>query len=350
MNPRLISGALLTAAVALFAPSSARAQVGPIPLPYPGWIPADRVDETIVVAPAYDPVQQAWRYEYVLTNGILAEQDIWDFMIRQDAWTTSASAPAGWDVNRPSQSTFDPAGPGMEATEYRATLPSDFTGRFWPPSAYQLPPGETLSGFAQESPYPPGYARTYTQGYSGSPWEPDPLEDPEAYEAMNPTPHDTTNSQRAWTLGPAIYREVVTGGNRRPATDGFLGFMNLSEKSSILTDPAPIALKFSLNGETVMRETLQVTLNGVDVTADFHPGPADGADLVGVFRLGSSPLQEGKNVLLTSVEGIIPSNGHVGTDSDRIVFLVDPSLATSGFGSTNALLNLPLPEPGLILN
>lgn len=350
MNLRLIFASLLVAAFALLVPPPVRAQVGQIEQPYPGWIPSDRVDEAIVVTTTYDPALQRWRYEYVLSNGILAEQDIWKFKLRQDAWTTSASAPNGWDVNRRSQDTFDPNGPGIRATTYRAKLPSEFTGRFWPPSAYQLPPGQSLTGFVQESPYPPGYARTYTQGYSGSPWEPDPLEDREAYEAMKPTPHDTTDSQRAWTLGPTIYREVVTGGNRRPATDGFLGFMNLSEKSSVLTDPAPIALKFSLSGETVFQETLEIKLNGVDVTAEFHPGPSDGADLVGVFFIGSSPLQEGKNVLLTSVQGIVPSNGHTGTDSDRIVFRVDPALAESGFGFTNALLNLPFPEPGLVLN
>ena len=103
--------------------------------------------------------------------------------------------------------------------------------------------------------------------------------------------------------------------------------MNLSEKSSVLTDPAPIALKFALNGETVFTNTLSVKQNGVDVTDQFHPGPSDGADLVGVFFLGSSPLLDGKNVLLTSVEGLVPGTGRTGTDSDRIVFLVDPALA-----------------------
>lgn len=149
-------------------------------------------------------------------------------------------------------------------------------------------------------------------------------------------------------MGPTLYSEVMTGRNRRPATDGFLGFMNLSEKSSILTDPAPIALKFSLNGETVFHETLSIKLNGVDVTQSFHPCATVGADLVGVFFIGSSPLQEGKDVLLTSVDGVVPSNGNTAKDTDRIVFFVDPSLLQSGAaGGSNALNNLPWPEPGV---
>jgi hypothetical protein len=194
-----------------------------------------------------------------------------------------------------------------------------------------------------ESEYPPGYARVYVQGYAGF------LEAADLGDMDYTVPHDTTDAQRRWTLAPTRYTVVITGGNRRPATDGFLGFMNLSEKSSILTDPAPIALEFSLNGEDVDRQTLQVELNGVDVTDQFHPGASDGADLVGVFFLDSSPLQEGKNVLLTRVDGMIPGTTRTGTDSDRIVFLVDSALADSGFGSTFALENLPYGEPGVVL-
>jgi hypothetical protein len=120
--------------------------------------------------------------------------------------------------------------------------------------------------------------------------------------------------------------------------------MNLSVNNSVLISPAPIALKFSLNGETVFRETLRVELNGVDVTAAFKPGPPDGADLVGVFQIGSSPLKSGKNILLTSVEGILLGSTQRATDADRITFYIDQARAQGGRGS-NALNNSPDPEP-----
>ncbi len=120
--------------------------------------------------------------------------------------------------------------------------------------------------------------------------------------------------------------------------------MNLAEKGSVLIDPAPIAFKFALSGETVFPETLEVKLNGVDVTASFLPGPADGADLVGVFRIGSSPLQDGKNVLLTSVDGLVPGTSRTAKDTDRITFNVIADW--DGSLTSNALGNLPWPEPG----
>jgi len=341
-NQRPVKAAVLLCAVLCAAPQIS-AQVGGIPPPYEGWVPQDRVAPTFVVTEQYDPITATWRYGYAIANGLSAEQDIWAFCVRVDAWSTNTDGPQGWTAIAPSEATFRPFGPGMRNVLFMADLPTEFEGPYWSPSDYQIPPGGSLAGFADESPYPPGYARTYAQGYAPVPFP--PLDDDEAYYAMNPIPHDTTNSQRGWTLGPTVYREVVTGGNRRPATDGFLGFMNLAEKGSVLIDPAPIALEFSLNRETVDQETLEVKLNGVAVTAAFLPGPADGADLVGVFRIGSSPLQAGKNVLLTSVEGLVPGTTHTAKDTDRIVFNVIADW--DGSLTSNGLHNLPRPEPGL---
>ncbi|MGH7565168.1 MAG: hypothetical protein ACREK5_12210 [Gemmatimonadota bacterium] len=210
-------------------------------------------------------------------------------------------------------------------TDFLASLPDEpLTHNYWSPSPNQIPPGQTLTGFFIESPYPPGYSRTYVQGYAQVPFPPDPSVDPDAYYAMNPIPHDTTNSQRGWTLGPTIYTEVLTPGDDGLTTDNFLGWMNISDFATILIDPAPIALKFSVVGETVFPETFQAVLNGVDVTEAFLPGPPDGADRVAVFRLGSSPLIEGLNVIQTSIEGIEGITGVRGPDIDVMRFRVDP--------------------------
>ncbi len=79
----------------------------------------------------------------------------------------------------------------------------------------------------------------------------------------------------------------------------------------------------------MIRASFRALLNGVDVTSSFHPGPADGADLVAVFTLGqNSPLVSGSNTLKTVVSGLpstisataIPSV----VDSDTIIFSVTP--------------------------
>jgi len=336
---------VLSLSVFAFPPNSAHAQVGDTSdVNYPGWIAADGTSPVITISFAYDDGSGLWIYEYSFHNGATADQPIEAVDLRffaPDLPGAMASAPTGWVAPQ-----YPPPGVAIPGVSFMTFVdaPAGVT-RLASPD--QIPAGSTADGFRLENQYPPGYARAYVKGYVPLPAV---SESDFAEEAMI-VPHDTTNSQRRWTLGPTQYQEVVTGGNRRPATDGFLGFMNLSEKSSILTDPAPIALKFSLDGETVFTETLEVKLNGTDVTDAFHPGPGDGADLVGVFAIGSSPLQEGKNVLLTSVDGIVPSNGNTGKDADRIVFLVDPSLAVSGTaGSTNSLLNLPFPEPGVDLD
>lgn len=75
-------------------------------------------------------------------------------------------------------------------------------------------------------------------------------------------------------------------------------------------------------------------------TAAFLPVPADSADLVGVFELISSPLREGKNVLLTNVQGVTAS-GQRAKDTDRITFTVEPDRLEP----SNSLENNPDPEP-----
>lgn len=328
---------MLIAVGALGFPAAAGAQVGDVSdVNYPGWIAADGTQPTLEGAVTHDGTM--WSYLYDVGNGATASQDIDKIKLKLSAPDATISAPAGWFTGlHPSPTAAIPGAYFLA----RVDLP---TGPTRQPSPAQIGAGSVVSGFTIVSDFPPGYARVYVRGFVPLPT----ISEEDLPEESLVVPHDTTNSQRRWTLGPTLYTEVVTGGNRRPATDGFLGFMNLSEKSSVLTDPAPIALKFSLSGETVFHETLSVKLNGVDVTQSFHPGATTGADLVGAFSIGSSPLEAGKNVLLTSVDGVVPSNGNTGTDSDRIVFFVDPSLAQSGAaGGTNALNNLPWPEPGV---
>lgn len=310
-------------------------QVGDVSgVTYPGWIPSDRVVPVITTTAVYDAAASVWRYTYVLGNGGSAQQAILGYLMRFNApGTATLTVPDGWDAFRSLPGT------GIAGADFGAILPDILGTSPNGPAPAQIPPGQSLAGFGIVNAYPPGYARTFTKGFAPVPYLPDDWD-----ESTGGVPADTMNALRGFTLGPTRYLSVQTGGNRKPGADGFLGFMNLSVSNSVLISPAPIALKFSLNGETVFRETLRVELNGVNVTAAFKPGPSDGADLVGVFHTGLTPLKSGKNILLTSVEGIPVGSTQRSTDADRITFYIDQTRAQGGKGS-NALDNSPDPQP-----
>jgi hypothetical protein len=320
-------GATLLCA-ALAGPGCAAAQVGDISqVSYPGWVPADRVLAGYTVTASYNTAQALWTYAYTVSNGAGAQQALQSLRLRFNGPAQTVGQPSGWY-----NLTFPPPVP-LPGAFFGARLPDVYSGTTAEqPGAARIPPGQGLPGFSITSAYPPGYARTYAQGFAAYP--PAPAGSTE--EDFN-LPADTTNAQRSFVLGPIRYTQVTTGGNRRPGVDGFLGFMNLNVSGSVVRTPAPIALKFSLNGETVFRETLHIILNGSDVTAAFKPGPSDGADLVGVFALNVSPLQLGKNVLQTSVEGLKMGTSQRAADVDKITFTVDPN-ASSGPALNNIIV------------
>ena len=313
------SGSLLGWMI-LTTAGGARAQVGDISqVSYPGWVPSDRVAPIYTVTSSYDPAQALYTYQYQIANAVTAQQALQHLRMRFNGPPLGATQPAGWYYL-----TFPPPA-ALPGAIFAARLPDTYSGTTArEPGAARILPGQSLSGFTVTSVYPPGYARTYAQGFAAYP--PAPAGSGEADFNL---PDDTTNSRRSFVLGPIRYTQVTTGGNRRPGVDGFLGFMNLNVTGSVVRTPAPIALKFSLNGETVFRETLQIKLNGTIVTSAFTPGPSDGADLVGVVFVGSSPLKSGKNVLETSVEGLKQGTTQRATDVDKITFTVDASASAS---------------------
>lgn len=314
--------ALALLALLACAPAAA-GQVGTVdPLPYPGWEPSDRVAPALAVEVSYGHVPGMWRYRYTLANGAGAAQDIWQLGFRLGGWVAQVGAPAGWFPIADTEATYSPAGPGIPGVEFLADIPDTSPGDHYPPSPYQVPPGASLGGFEFHSPFPPGYVRAWAQGYAPVPFPPTgEEEDPTAYEESHPVPHDTLNAQRLTTIGPFTYTGVVTRGNLNVDTgEGFLGFMNLAVSGTVLRAPAPIALKLSVGGETVFPETFRAVLNGVDVTARFHPGTAGGADLAALFALDELPLLEGRNVLVTTIEGLLPGTTRRAIDEDVIQF------------------------------
>lgn len=296
--------------------AAAQAQVGDISnVTYPGWIPSDRVAPVLTTLVSYDGGSQQWRYEYRIANDAGAEQPIVSLGLRFNGEAASVVTPAGWWG-----AVFVGSSAGIPGASFAADYPETFAttpqGDAPAQPAAAIAAGAQLGGFVVMSAYPPGEARTYVQGYAAVPYLPEDFVDPTV------APDDTTNAQRGWSIGPTRYTMILSDGNRRPAVDGFLAFMNVAPSGSVLRAPAPLAIKLAINGETVNRASFTAVLNGVDVTNQFHAGPADGADLTALFEIGGSPLVMGKNVLITSIDGTVPGTTRSATDTDRIVFTV----------------------------
>ena len=299
---------LSTACVLVVAAAPLSAQIN-----HPGWIPSDRVLPGITADVQYDQAARVWRYSYTIANGAAAEQPIESVDFVFNAPAARVQAPSDWWGIVFAAAAIPGATFAAEGSDFFTNTPH---GPAPARPAAVIAAGAALGGFVVESAYPPGYARTYIKGYAAVPYLPEDFA-----EATN-TPDDTTNSVRGWSVGPVRYTLVLTDGNRRPAVDGFLAFMNVNTSGSVLTNPVPLALKFAINGETVERASFRAELNGVDVTSSFHPGPSDGADLAAYLAVGSSPLVIGKNVLITTVNGLVPGSTRTATDTDRIVFTV----------------------------
>ena len=301
-----IALSMMTAIVMSVAPLHAQ-------INHPGWIPSDRVVPNVTADVTFNVATGLWRYIYTIANGASAEQPIQSVDFVFNAPAVSVVTPPDWwgvvfaDAPLPG-ATFAAEGSESFVTTAHGPAPAQPAGA--------IAAGASLTGLIVESQYPPGYARIFVKGYAAVPYLPDDFP-----EATN-TPDDTTNAVRGMSVGPVRYALVVSDGNRRPAVDGFLAFLNVVVSGSVLTNPAPLALKFAINGESVDRTTFQAELNGVDVTASFHPGPPDGADMTAYFAAGSSPLVIGKNVLITRVTGLVPGTTRTATDTDRIVFTV----------------------------
>jgi hypothetical protein len=312
--------------------STAGAQVGDYSwVTYPGWIPSDRVVPRVVAAHPYDSVSRTYTYRYTIANDATAQQAILEFGtvlnigLPRPPWlasipVTQPAAPTGWEALGASHAD-DYSMPGVV---FFATLPDQYGESPNGPAAAQIPPGQSLSGFSHASPYPPGWVRGYVRGFAPIPFLPEDFD-----HATLEVPRDTTDSQRIWVLGPRRYTDVWhygVGNFGEPAgANGFLVWMNLyPDQWMEATSIVPIALKFSMDGQTVYRETFSVTLNGVNVTSSFQPGPDDGAHLVAVFTVGSSPLRAGSNTIITRVEGLLPGTTTRAADEDTMSFTVQP--------------------------
>lgn len=104
------------------------------------------------------------------------------------------------------------------------------------------------------------------------------------------------------------------GGGQRPKdVNKFLSYVNPSESQTTLP---PGTTKFPLHifyGSTIIPSTFKAELNGVNIASSFNPVPGEN-------QIVLLNLQSGRNVLVLSVDGNLPTR--VATDTDRLVFKV----------------------------
>lgn len=278
--------------------------------------PANELSVAVTASVTYNSASGLYTYAYTVANDAGSQQDAWLFALQFSGAATNVSSPAGWT---PAQHDDRPI-MSWAATE-TGPLPPDFVddGNV-PPSPFTIAPTSTLSGFSFESPHPPGSVPFFVQGETklaqvAGDVSDLPLEGAEV-------PDFTQDSYAGQTVGPVpIDQTQFFAGGRRPAVDGFLVFLNLADGDTRIP-PVGVVVRFGIGGEAVSPETFHATLNGVDVTSSFVPSAP--GELVAVFDLGSSPLEAGRNVLLTSLNGVVPGTTRTATDVDRVTFTVTP--------------------------
>ncbi|MCA1713824.1 MAG: hypothetical protein LC715_01395 [Gammaproteobacteria bacterium] len=263
----------------------------------------------------FDTATHLYNYSYTLGNPSSNTAPLDTLVIKLEPGVdvvTDFKAPPGWRALYSAEK-----GTVMwAATGYLDPDAEDSTGNI-PPSDFALPPGGSLTGFSFKSFSPPGAGLAITQSYAPL-YKPQTAEDFEAIERnkdLSTLPED--NGFRLTTIVPVPDADWT--GNRRPAVDGFLVFANLQNRSSY-KGSALVILRLGSAGEVVDPATLQVLLNGSDVTNMFN-WSAQFNGYAATFSTGSSPVLAGTNVLRTSVEGIVPGTAdRRATDTDRVTF------------------------------
>ncbi len=149
-------------------------------------------------------------------------------------------------------------------------------------------------------------------------WVPVPAATEEGEIDEEDLPVFPDSAKAGTTLGPGLDDNIIFDGGRRPSVDGFLAFVG-NENRETRTLPITIIVRFGVNGETVFPDTFTASLNRVDVTQDFIM-TGNGDERVAFFELGSSPIVVGRNVLVTSVDGIVPGTTRTASDGDAFTF------------------------------
>src|SRR5260370_1118042 len=139
-------------------------------------------------------------------------------------------------------------------------------------AAMRVAPGNAMHGSVLQSKQPPG-PRTASLDPSTEPWDnlPDPPEGVE-YEPARADAYDLTVS----TIGPIDPTDanLYSGGRQQPAeVNKFLRFAQPLDNRIKLAAGATSYTVIIYYGETIIPSTFSATLNGADISSQFHAIP-----------------------------------------------------------------------------
>lgn len=269
------------------------------------------VDVTVESSVVFDPSTQLYTYSYQVTSLPTSQLNVGNFAITFDGEIMNVLSPQGWDTF-PSRHEPFLMWAAIEVPE--GMVPPDWEGASFP-SPFQIQPGQTLGGFSIQSPEPGQTVKFYAQGWAQVPT----ATDEEDFHAAGITfPVFPENWIEGSTVGPGLDDSLIFAGGRRHSVDGFLGFVG-AENRETRALPVTIIVRFGNNGENVDTTTFTARLNRVDMTQEFQL-TGNGSEKMAVFALGSSPIVVGRNVLRTSVDGIVPDTTRTAADSDALTF------------------------------
>lgn len=204
---------------------------------------------------SFDNNTGLYTYNYSVTNYGDSPKSVHEFHIPlRGATILNLVSPAGWEaaVNR-AQTMVGWCACREDGFVPPAGYVNDGRGI---PSQYVVMPGVTLSGFSFQSPYPPSPGIFHAGG-----WVPILVEGIDFPEGQEPVlPEFPMNLLSGEVTGPSK-SDAVYLGERRPAVDGFLVFMNVRDGETYST-PVIVDILLSQNGENVLLPSFKASLNG----------------------------------------------------------------------------------------
>lgn len=125
--------------------------------------------------------------------------------------------------------------------------------------------------------------------------------------------HDYTFNNQDAAAGPELAGAFDGKGQRPVDVNRFLTYINPTQVTTTVPAASPVAKLMVVYGNSITPATFTADLNGIDVASSFNPTP-------GTTQRVVLALQPGRNVLKLSVSG--QNGSHSGTDTDRLVFVV----------------------------
>lgn len=278
----------------------------------------------------YDASRHVYRYEYTVVAASTNKAAIRAFFVDVSGRTTYVQDDPDLQGNaEPLHHTAIQLQP-LSTLPVRASAPLGLGQILAGPNAigevsfgfhhWGIQPGQTVSGFAIESKYPPAIRKARLFPSSES-WKPivaqyrnvDPVkryivfspgtEQPFELSVDVPAPADIDES----TLYP--------GGGQQPAeVNKFLRYSQPTDNRMKLPAGTTSYTIIVFYGTTIDPSTFTATLNGASITSQFHPVPG-GADIVTI------PLASGTTKVQLEAVGT-KASGSTGRDSDTLTFLV----------------------------